>query len=103
MVRYLTRVLLRLPPAPALAAGESVDGEELRRMGQQARSRWERAAEMIELLAGAGFRIHAEKDRMVAESTEIEAAEAKALLRSRGFGDREYQMLVEYERRWGLM
>ena len=36
-------------------------------------------------------------------STEVEASAAKAYLRGRGFADREFRIVLEYQRRWGTL
>ena len=62
-----------------------------------------RAAEMARALASRGFAVRLERRRFVAESDTVEAQEAKAYLRARGFEDREFQVFLEYVRRWGVL
>lgn len=62
-----------------------------------------RAGDLVRALASLGFAIREEPRRIVADSSTVEAREAKARLRSLGFGDRDYQLLVEFVRRWGVM
>lgn len=62
-----------------------------------------RAAELATALAARGFLVRVERRRLVAESTAVEAQEAKAWLRARGFEDREYQVFLEYVRQWGIL
>ena len=62
-----------------------------------------RAAEMAAALAARGFAVRVERRRFVAESAAVEAQEAKAWLRARGFADREYEVFLEYVRRWGIL
>jgi len=62
-----------------------------------------RAAEMASALAARGFSVRVERRRFVAESTTVEAQEAKAWLRARGFADREFEVFLEYVRQWGIL
>jgi hypothetical protein len=62
-----------------------------------------RAAEMAAALAARGFQVRVERRRFVAESSTVEAQDAKAWLRARGFADREFQVFLEYVRRWGVL
>jgi len=82
MVNHLTRVLLREDGTPGRAA---------------------RVASMGETLQGAGFTLREERRRLLAESSTVEAAAAKALLRRAGFRDPEFQIVLEYARAWGIL
>ena len=62
-----------------------------------------RASDLVRALAGLGFSVRCEGGRRVAESSTIEAQDAKARLRALGFADREYRIVVEYVRRWGFL
>lgn len=62
-----------------------------------------RAAEFVQALSRAGFRVVAERGRFVGESSAVEASEAKRRLRDLGFGDREYRVSVEFFRQWGYL
>lgn len=62
-----------------------------------------RAEDMARALRRAGFAVQEEPGRIVADSSKVEAREVKALLRTLGFSDREYRVLVEFVRRWGIM
>ncbi len=62
-----------------------------------------RAAEMARALATRGFSIHIERHHFVAESTSVEAQEAKRYLRALGYDDREFRVFVEYVRKWGIL
>ncbi len=56
-----------------------------------------------EQLRGLGFAVRAERSGLVAESDRVEAQDAKRLLRALGFADREFQVRLDYERRWGTL
>lgn len=62
-----------------------------------------RATEMATALAARGFSVRVERRRFVAESTVVEAQDAKTWLRARGFEDREYQVFLEYVRQGGIL
>lgn len=80
VVRHLTRVIVR-------------PGE----VGPQ------QATAIVELLRQSGFQVALEGDSIVAASSQVEAFEVKALLRLHGVRDDAYQVLLEYERAWGMM
>jgi hypothetical protein len=62
-----------------------------------------RAAELAAALADLGFVVRRDRSGFVAESTKVEGQAAKAYLRGRGFADREYQVFVEFVRKWGVL
>jgi Holliday junction resolvasome RuvABC DNA-binding subunit len=62
-----------------------------------------RAEDLARALAGLGFTVRRERDRVAGDSAEVEAHEAKRALRALGFEDREYQVTLEYVRQWGIL
>jgi hypothetical protein len=54
-------------------------------------------------LADLGFSVREGARGLVAESVVVEGQHVKAYLRGRGFADREFQVYVEYARRWGTL
>jgi hypothetical protein len=62
-----------------------------------------RAGELAAALAALGFDVRREARRFIADSTEVEGQGVKAQLRDRGFEDREYQVFVEFVRKWGVL
>lgn len=80
VVRHLTRVVVR-------------PGE----VGLQ------QAAAILDVLARSGFQVAPQGDHLVAASSQVEAFEVKALLRLHGVRDDAYQVVLEYERAWGMM
>jgi hypothetical protein len=62
-----------------------------------------RADALANALAERGFEVRRERRRIVADSSEVEGQDVKAFLRSRGFADREYQVFVEFVRKWGIL
>ncbi len=62
-----------------------------------------RGLELARALAAEGFAVRAERGRYVADSSTVEAPEARRRLRARGFEDREYRVLLESVLRWGVL
>jgi hypothetical protein len=62
-----------------------------------------RAEDLAAALGELGFAVRRERRRIVADSSEVEGQETKTRLRERGFEDREYQVFVEFVRRWGIL
>jgi hypothetical protein len=54
-------------------------------------------------LVQRGFAVRRERDRVHADSTEVEGQDVKAYLRARGFAEREFQVFVEFARRFGFL
>ncbi len=63
----------------------------------------ERAPDLVRALAAFGFAVRREGGRVVAESDRIEALDAKRYLRALGFRDRDFEVFLEYVRRWGVL
>ncbi len=63
----------------------------------------ERAPDLVAALAAFGFVVRREGGRVVAESDRIEALDAKRYLRALGYRDREFEVFLEYVRRWGVL
>jgi superfamily II DNA/RNA helicase len=107
MVNHLTRIILKLVEDPVpydiVAAAEPLTPDSVRQFGRQLEGRAERVAAMMEALAERGFTFKFEKDRIFADSSAMEAQEAKKYLIARGFQDREFQVMLEYARKWGVM
>jgi len=62
-----------------------------------------RAEAIARTLAEQGFSVRRERRRLVADSTVVEAQDAKRALLARGFRDREFQVQLEYVRQWGVL
>jgi len=75
--------------------------DHLTRVTVDARSA--RADELAAALAERGFEVREERRRIVADSTVVEGQDVKAYLRDRGFEDREFQVFVEFVRKWGVL
>ncbi len=62
-----------------------------------------RADELAAALARRGFALRRERDRIVADSNEVEGQDVKTYLRACGFADREFQVFVEFVRKRGIL
>lgn len=106
MVNHLTRIILKLVEEPvpydALAAGQPSPAA-VRSFGERLAGRAERVAAMMEALAARDFTFKFAKDRIFADSAELEAQEAKKYLLALGFADTEFQVLLEYARKWEVL
>lgn len=106
MVNHLTRVVFTLiddPPYDTVCTDAAPTADGVRRFGDALKGRTERVAAMMEALAAKGFVFKTEKGRVLADSSEMEAEAAKRYLLSCGFEHTEFQVLLEYARKWGVM
>lgn len=76
---------------------------EILEYGEALRERCTRVVAMMDFLEGLDFQISAGKDCMYADSIEIEAKDVKRRLIDAGFHDQEFQILLEYTRKWGML
>ncbi len=108
VVNHLTRIILKLIEEPVpydlvAALEQPPTPQSVRRFGEHLARRTERVAAMMDALAARGFTFKFEKDRVFADSVEMEAQEAKRYLLSQGFEDTEFQVLLEYARKWDTL
>lgn len=107
MVNHLTRIVLELIEQPVPYGLVAIAGQPtpaaVRRFGERLARRLERVAAMMEALEARGFTFKFAKDRVFADSAEMEAQEAKKYLLSLGFEDTEFQVLLEYARKWEVL
>ncbi|HEU4381994.1 MAG TPA: hypothetical protein VFR85_00725 [Anaeromyxobacteraceae bacterium] len=103
MVDHLTRVYLEPAPAPTARCDAPVTAADVRAEGDRVRAHAERVARMMDILAARGFRFRRAGRRIVAESVETEASEVKDGLLAAGFVHCEFQIVLEYGRRWGIL
>ncbi len=82
---------------------DSVTPASVRQAGDWMAEHYRRAAAMMDLLARHGFTFRAEKKVIHCYSSEMEAGDTKRLLGEAGFKDREYQIVLEYTRGWGML
>lgn len=105
MVNHNTRVILILidDPAPYKEIADSPTPESVRALGSRLATRVERVASIMDALAKQDFTFKFAKDRIFADSTEMEAQDAKKYLLSLGFQDSEFQVFLEYARKWEVL
>jgi hypothetical protein len=107
MVYHLTRITLALIDEENLYTDirgvEPIDSRNVRKYGKRLADRAERVAAMMDLLAAQGFTFKAGKDCIYADSEEVEAQDAKRYLLESGFHDQEFQVYLEYMRKWGVL
>jgi hypothetical protein len=108
IVTHLTQVRLSLIPdsdplAPQAGQTEPLRPERVRDAGARIAEHHLRVATMMALLERHGFHCRAGKNAVLCSSSEVEAGEAKRLLLAAGFQDREFQIVLEYARGWGML
>jgi hypothetical protein len=108
IVTHVTEVKISLAASDdgwraAAAAGGSIDPAAIAAAGERIASHHARVASMMLFLAGHGFLFRAGKNAVHGYSSEIEAGDAKRLLIAAGFEDREFQIVLEYTRGWGML
>lgn len=107
VVTFLTRVVLSMHPDILDDGVNLKDGdvlpEDARRLGQAMQERASRVAAMMELLERLGFAFSAKNQIVTAYSNQVEAYEVKRELINAGFADREFQIILEYTRGWGML
>jgi hypothetical protein len=108
IVTHLTRVKFSLVPDDDMLA-EAASGKKLitplmvNQAGNHISEHYARVTKMMELLADHGFIFRAGKNAVYCYSNKVEAGEAKRLLLSAGFRDREFQIQLEYTRGCGML
>lgn len=106
-VNHVTRIILHLLDDPIpfdiIEKAEAIGPDCVRQFAGHLQNRLERVAAMMELLAAKGFVFQYSKNCICAESEVFEAQETKKYLLENGFRDREFQVWLEYTRKWGMM
>lgn len=108
IVTHITEVKIFLLPENSIlcsadAGKEPVTALMVRQAGEQTAEHYSRVAAMMELLSGYGFNSIAKDGAVYCYSKDVEAGEAKRLLLAAGFRDREFQIVLEYTRGWGIL
>lgn len=102
VVDYNTRVILKVIDR-SLCKFSSLTPGNVRKTGQALLQRTERIAGMMELLARNGFTFTGDDGMIYADSESVGAQEIRQILYSQGFQDHEFQIFLEYSRKWGMM
>lgn len=104
IVTHVTEVKIRLSLFWELSAeGEPLTPRHVRQAGEHQAAHYRRLADMMDLLASHGFSFLASKKFIHAYSRQVEAGEIKRHLLAAGFNDREFQIVLEYTRGWGML
>jgi hypothetical protein len=108
IVTHVTQITVGLLPDDGMASQSAAGGGQVtpvmvRQSGKELAEHYARVASMMELLAGRGFTFRADAKAVHCFSNEVEAGEAKRLLLDAGFKDREFQIVLEYTRGWGML
>lgn len=107
VVTHLTRVGLTIAPDPEVFAPLYQAGiptaDMVRELGKAMAERAERVAAMMDLMAARGFVFESAKQTIFGYSNQVEAFEIKRDLIAAGFKDREFQIVLEYTRGWGML
>lgn len=105
MVDYTTRVMFSLncPKQQPWSAFKPPAANDVEEYGRFIAERNQRVAAMMRILEKQGFIFKYIKGTICADSSEIEGQAVKKLLRTNGFADYEYQIYLEYYRRWGIL
>ena len=106
-VNHVTRVMLHLLDDPIpydiINNASHLTSDTVRQFSSHLQTHLERVAAMMELLTGKGFVLLPGKNCIFADSEIVEAQEIKRYLLENGFRDREFQIRLEYTRKWGMM
>jgi hypothetical protein len=108
IVTYLTQIVFHLTlnkediEQAAIWQG-TIGSNHVRRLGELMIKRTERVAAMMDVLFALGFEFEVKKNVVYANSDQVEAFEAKRSLLEAGFKDREFQIILEYTRGWGML
>lgn len=102
LVDYTTRVILKLKDKEIYQL-QTVVPEAVRKAGESMVRRTARVAEMMEVLIKHGFVLKGSDGFIYADSETIGAQEVKKILVEQGFLDTEFQIFLEYRRKWGIL
>lgn len=113
MVNHRVTVILRLfertwlpnetPPLDKVRGSRAVLPEDARNLGDFLKDRLDRVASMMELLLGRGWSCRGARQAIILEGCDMEAYEVKELLQDHGYLPCEYEIKLEYTRKWGIM
>jgi hypothetical protein len=108
IVTYVTQITISLLPEESVLScaaetGGLITTDLVKQSGKRIADHYVRVASMMELLAARGFTFRAGAKAVHCFSSAVEAGEAKRLLLDAGFKDREFQIVLEYTRGWGML
>lgn len=93
------------PPLDDIVKVKKVSAKAVRNFSKFLSSRLERIATMMELLSEAhdDWAITGKKDYILMETETYEFNDAIKILKEQGFDDSEFNLNVEYTRKWGVL
>ena len=93
------------PPLDDIVKAKRVSAKAVRNFSKFLSSRLERIATMMELLSEAhdDWAITGKKDYILMETETYEFNDAIKILKEQGFDDSEFNLNVEYTRKWGVL
>lgn len=82
-----------------------VEPEGLRKLGDALSERLDRIAQMIEILQSVHhhWAVTGKKEKIILETDSFDFQSVRSVLEEQGFQPSEYQLLVAYERKWGIL
>lgn len=104
VVNHRVRIVLK-PLDKKLIAGRqfSLEPGRIRELGAFIRDWTGRIADIMELLCARGWHCRGDLAEIVLENDQMEAAEAKSLMQEHGFSPSEFEIRLEYVRKWGML
>lgn len=104
VVTHRTSVILALAPDMTITAAEQDLVTITPEVVQQAMYfHADRVVGIMAVLARLGFEFSIKEHTVTAYSDQIEAYEVKKEIKNAGYVDREFQIVLEYTRGWGMM
>lgn len=93
------------PPLDDIVKVKTVTSEAVRNLNKFLNSRLERIATMMDLLSAAhdDWAITGKKNYVLMETETLDFNDSLKILFDRGFDESEFNLEVEYTRKWGLL
>lgn len=93
------------PPLNKITRVKNIKPEAIRELNWFLTNRLDRIATMMEVLSSVhdNWAITGKKDLIIMETETFDFNDAITALKEQGFGDDEYILKVEYDRKWGIL
>lgn len=106
--QHLTIIFNFEPPVTTLQdlqAMRQADSRAIRQSAERVSLRYTHIASMLDILTALhdGWQISRKKDRLIMETDGIDYQDVKDNLSKQGFLPQDYQLRIDYERKWGLL
>lgn len=102
MVNFLTCVSFAMLDLHVINPG-NIDANQIREASEKIAQRTTRIAAMLDCLSAHEFTFIYKNNEICAYSKTVEAQQVKEILLQNGFQDIEFQVHLEYSRRWGIL